>query len=96
MITGIDETGDFDPNSKLFNFFVAVHLDQNANKLTIKASQFNIWEGSSPNKYKMDGEIKGQNIPDEYLVTFFDEVLEAFVLRNCYEQPHKPLFLIVG
>ena len=76
MITGIDETGDFDPNSKLFNFFVGVHLDQNSNKLTIKRSQFNIWEGSIPEKYKIAGEVKGQNIPDEYLVTFFNEVLE--------------------
>ncbi|MFM7021512.1 MAG: hypothetical protein ACKOXB_00930 [Flavobacteriales bacterium] len=77
MITGIDETGDFDPNSKQFNFFVAVHIDQNGNKLDIKRSQFNLWESSIPDKFKIKGEIKGQNIPDEYLDAFYNDVLDS-------------------
>lgn len=77
MITGIDETGDFNPNSALFNFFTAVHIDQNSNKFGVKKSQFNIWEGSIPEKYKISNEVKGQNLPDEYLVTFFNEVIEV-------------------
>jgi hypothetical protein len=77
MITGIDETGDFDPKSTQFNFFVAVHIDQNGNKLEIKRSQFNLWESSIPEKFKIKGEIKGQNIPDEYLETFFNEILNV-------------------
>lgn len=75
MITGIDETGDFDPNSKLYNYFVGVHIDQNSNKFTIKQSQFNIWESSLPLKYQINGEFKGQNLPDEYLDSFFKDVL---------------------
>jgi len=78
MVTGIDETGDFDPNSDKFNYFVGVTIDQNDGRLTIKRSQFDIWEGSIPQKYKTDkGEVKGQLLPEEYLITFSKTVLEV-------------------
>ena len=41
MITGIDETGDFDPKSTLNNFFISVHIDQNVNKYKIKQNDDN-------------------------------------------------------
>ena len=44
MITGIDETGDFDPNSDEYNFFVAIHIDQNQNRYTIKKSVLHCFE----------------------------------------------------
>ncbi len=78
MITGIDETGNFDPNSKPFNYFVAVHIDQNHNKFLMKQSQFNIWESSVPNKFKTNtGEIKGQRIPEEFLESFYNSILDV-------------------
>ncbi len=46
MITGIDETGDFAPNSLETNYFVAVHIDQNKNRSAIKKSQIVVWESS--------------------------------------------------
>lgn len=77
MVTGIDETGDFDPNSGQFNYFVAVHLDQNKGRLAIKQSQFHKWESSIPDEYKTaDKEIKGQKLPDKFLQSFSEEVLE--------------------
>jgi Protein of unknown function (DUF3800) len=78
MVTGIDETGDFDPNSDKFNYFIGISLDQNENRLSIKKSQYDIWEGSIPEKYKSDkGEVKGKLLPEEYLDTFSDTVLEV-------------------
>jgi hypothetical protein len=36
MIIGIDEVGNFDPNSDTYNYFVAVLIDQNKDKYKIK------------------------------------------------------------
>lgn len=78
MITGIDETGDFDPKSTLNNFFISVHIDQNVNKYKIKQSQFKVWESSIQNKHKaQSGEIKGKDLPDDLLSNFYNEVIEA-------------------
>jgi len=77
MITGIDETGDFDPKSTFNNFFIAVHLDQNSNKLEVKKSQFDDWENSIPYKYLLSNEVKGHNLPDAYINSFYEEVLEV-------------------
>ena len=77
MITGIDETGDFAPNSTEFNYFIAVHIDQNRNKYQIKKSQFNIWESSIPKEYRTEkGEVKGSKLLDKHIESFYSEVLK--------------------
>lgn len=77
MIVGIDEVGNFDPNSKSYHFFVAVLIDQNDNKYNIKKGQYNIWESSIPNNYRdQKNEVKGQLLTDEQLDSFYHEVLK--------------------
>ena len=56
MITGIDETGDFAPNSLETNYFVAVHIDQNKNR-------------SAQTKYKMTTDIPSSIITPEKVET---------------------------
>ncbi len=77
MIVGIDETGDFDPNSDKLNYFIAVLIDQNGDKYTIKESQFNTWERSI-SKINRDskGEAKGRLLTDDQLNWFYHQVLE--------------------
>lgn len=76
MIVGIDETGDFNPNSDKLNYFTAVLIDQNKNKFNIKKSQFNVWESSIPDSNRdKKGEAKGQLLTDEQLTEFYNQVL---------------------
>jgi len=76
MIIGIDEVGNFDPNSDQFNYFTAVLIDQNLNKYNIKESQFILWEDKVPKDSRDDkGEVKGQKLTNELLESFYYEVL---------------------
>ena len=77
MIIGIDEVGNFDPNSDQYNFFVAVLIDQNSNKYKIKESQFKLWESKIPKANSDEkGEVKGQKLTDQQLEDFYNEVLK--------------------
>jgi len=78
MIVGIDETGDFDSNSDKINFFVAVLIDQNSNRYSIKESQFKLWESTIPKENQDDkGEVKGQKLTDSQLEDFYNQVLKS-------------------
>ncbi len=77
MIIGIDEVGNFDPNSDMFHYFAAVLIDQNKNKLSIKESQYKLWEDTIPAENRDEkGEVKGQLLTNEQLVAFYKNVLE--------------------
>lgn len=75
MITGIDETGDFSAQSNKYNFFVAVHIDQNKGRHLSKQKQFEAWENSIPIEYRtQQGEVKGQLLRDEHLSDFHKQI----------------------
>lgn len=76
MVTGIDESGNFSSDSKLLNFFVAVHIDQNQNKYETKKEQYLAWEATIPDDKKdKKGEIKGQRLTDNFLYDFYEKVI---------------------
>jgi hypothetical protein len=77
MIIGIDETGNFDPNSKDKQFFTAVSIDQNNGKALLKQKQFLEWESTIPeaNREGMHGEVKGRNLTSKQIHEFFFDVL---------------------
>lgn len=77
MIVGIDEVGNFDPNSDQYNYFVSALIDQNERKYAIKKSQFNLWESKIPKENKdKKGEVKGQLLSNNQLEEFYNEVLK--------------------
>jgi hypothetical protein len=77
MIIGIDETGNFDPNSKDKQFFTAVSIDQNNGKAHLKRTQFLEWESTIPesNRDSKNGEVKGRNLTARHVEEFFFDVL---------------------
>ncbi|WP_375447205.1 DUF3800 domain-containing protein [uncultured Fibrella sp.] len=76
MVIGIDEVGDFSFKATDFNYFVAVLIDQNANKYSLKKQIFEDWEKTIPQKCKTSsGEVKGQLLNEELLENFYSEVL---------------------
>lgn len=78
MIIAIDETGDFNPDSELLSFFVAVLLDQSNNGIEVKREQYRIWFESLPKeKLNENGEIKGSDLNDEELLFFIKSVYNA-------------------
>ena len=99
MIVGIDETGDFDSNSDKFNYFIAVLIDQNSNRYSIKKGQFNVWESSIPNSNRdKKGEVKGRNLSDSQLEDFYNQVIQpcpivlySVVRFNAAQNPKKLL-----
>lgn len=77
MITGIDEVGDFSLASDALHYFVAVHLDQNQDRLAIKQSQFRLWEDNIPADQRKNGEVKGRNVKDDQLLALYEEVIAS-------------------
>jgi hypothetical protein len=78
MIIAIDETGDFNPNSKFASFFIAVLLDQTANGIQVKKEQYNKWLKTIPKeKYNKHGEIKGSDLNDGELLNFVEMVFNV-------------------
>jgi hypothetical protein len=78
MIIAIDETGDFNPDSKLKSFFVATLLEQHQNGLEIKRSQFQKWLATIPSiKLKGKNEVKGSDLNDEELLSFVENVYNS-------------------
>jgi len=75
MIIGIDEVGNFDPNSDDYNYFIAVILDQNKNKYDLKKQQFLEWEKSIKKKHNSEKELKGQKMSNIELIEFYNSVL---------------------
>ena len=75
MIIGIDEVGNFDPNSDTYNYFVAVLIDQNKDKYKTKKEQYLAWENSIPKENKSKNEVKGQLLTNEQLSDFYYKVL---------------------
>jgi hypothetical protein len=77
MVSGIDEIGDFNPQSNEYNYFVATHIDQNGNKYLIKKKQFEAWEEKiSMDQRNLKGEVKGNSLFDQQLISFYKEVIE--------------------
>jgi hypothetical protein len=75
MIIAIDETGDFNPDSELLSFFVAILIDQSNNGLEIKKNQFDQWKKTIPqHKYNVKGEVKGSVLDDNELLNFVKNV----------------------
>ena len=75
MIIAIDETGDFNPDSELMSFFVAVLLDQKDNGVEIKRKQYREWLETIPKeKFNEKGEIKGSDLNDDELLLFVENV----------------------
>lgn len=75
MIIAIDETGNFNPDSELLSFFVAVLLDQKDNGIEIKRKQFNDWLKTIPEeKFNEKGEIKGSELNENQLLSFVKNV----------------------
>lgn len=78
MIIAIDETGDFNPDSELLSFFVAVLLDQSNNGIEIKREQFKSWFEKLPKeKLNEKGEVKGSDLTDDELFLFIQSVYNA-------------------
>jgi len=71
MIVGIDETGDFNPRSSKWHFFVGA-LVQDA-----KLPAFDEWERSVGKEVREGGEIKGRLLSEAHLSNFVEQVLEA-------------------
>jgi hypothetical protein len=75
MIIAIDETGDFNPDSELHSFFVAILIDQSNNGLEIKKEQFDHWKKTIPEqKFNEKGEVKGSDLDDNELLSFVKNV----------------------
>ncbi len=75
MIIAIDETGDFNPDSELHSFFVAILIDQSNNGLEIKQQQFDKWKETIPKeKFNDKGEVKGSDLNDDELLRFVKNV----------------------
>ena len=78
MIIAIDETGDFQPNSELNSFFVAVILEQQNNKLNTKKAQFLEWLKTIPKeKFNDKNEIKGSDLNENELYSFTEMVFTS-------------------
>jgi len=78
MIIGIDETGDFSPDSQNLSFYVAVLLEQHNNGIEIKRQQLEEWKKTIPQeKYNNKNEIKGSELTDEELLSFVKTVYIA-------------------
>lgn len=76
MIIGIDESGNFDENSNLRHFFVAIHIKSENNKLDIKKAQFLNWEKSIHQHFKdKKGEVKGSLLNQKQIKRFLLEVI---------------------
>jgi hypothetical protein len=84
MIIAIDETGDFAPYSKRYNFFVAALLDQTNDMLVQKEEQFNNWKNTVPKEKRTKGnEVKGTELSDEELHSFtMNVLLSEPLIRN--------------
>ena len=75
MIIGIDETGDFSPESEKLSFFIAVVIDQQKNGAPTKQTQFLKWlESIHSEKFNKKREVKGSDLTDEELLTFVNQV----------------------
>lgn len=78
MIIAIDETGDFQPNSKLDSFFVAVILEQQNCKLELKKKQFQSWLDTIPKeKFNKKKEVKGSDLTEDELFSFTETVFTS-------------------
>jgi hypothetical protein len=76
MIIAIDETGDFNPDTKNRSFFVAAHIRQRKTLYKMKQRQFFQWENSLPKSLKnQKGEIKSSLLSDEQLTEFARYIL---------------------
>lgn len=74
MIIAIDETGDFNPESRAWHFFAGVHLPSDS--IDEKQTQFLAWESArSPSKRDAHGEIKGSNLDEHDLAEFAAAIL---------------------
>lgn len=68
MVIAIDDAGDFARNSKLLNFFVAVHLRTSESIYDKIKRKFDKWENNlDPLSKNKKGEIKGRALPDRDL-----------------------------
>lgn len=78
MLIAIDESGDFNPLSDKFNYFVATLLKASNEDINKKKGQFENWEKSIPNEDNSrneKGEIKGNNIKEHFYESFAKEVI---------------------
>ena len=92
MIIGVDEVGDFGKDSEKYNYFVSVLIDQNEDHYRIKNELFRQWESTIPDKFKSrDGEIKGRDIPEEYLASFYYQVFNNNPSTLCAITRVKPV-----
>ncbi len=85
MIIGIDEVGDFGESSETYNYFVSVLIDQNEDNYRIKNELFKQWESTIPDKFKKnkDGEIKGRDLLEEHLASFYYHVYNNIPSTLC-------------
>jgi hypothetical protein len=76
MIIAIDESGNFESNSKKHSMFVAAHLQTLHNNLEIKRKQFLNWENTIPVRMKdSKGEVKGQLLGKVELKNFIKNIV---------------------
>jgi hypothetical protein len=83
MIIAIDETGDFNPDSELLSFFVAILIDQSNNGLEIKKNQFDQLKKTIPqHKYNVKGEVKGSDFLEKSMLKDFSDFVKKHLTYN--------------